>query len=154
MGYRAGNNITTGNNNVIIGTSATASAATVNDEITLGNASTATLRCQQTSITALSDARDKKDVEDANIGLDFINDLRPVKFVWDTRDGDRKDIKEVGFIAQELDEVQQKHGVEDYLQLVLKNNPDKLEAAPGKLIPILVQAIKDLKKEIDELKKA
>ena len=37
---------------------------------------------------------------------------------------------------------------------VLKNNPDKLEASQGKLIPILVQAIKDLKKEIDELKKA
>jgi len=143
-----------GTNKIVIGTGAQPSSTSVSHEITLGNSSIATLRCQQTSITALSDARDKKDIEDANIGLDFINDLRPVKFVWDTRDGARKDIKEVGFIAQELDEVQQKHGVEDHLQLVLKNNPDKLEAAPGKLIPILVQAIKDLKKELDELKKA
>ena len=154
LGYRAGNNITSGSSNTILGSGATASSATVNNEVTLGNSSVTTLRCQVTSITALSDARDKKDVEDANIGLDFINDLRPVKFVWDTRDGAKKDIKEVGFIAQELDEVQQKHGVEDHLQLVLKNNPDKLEASQGKLIPILVQAIKDLKKEIDELKKA
>lgn len=143
-----------GTNKIVIGTGAQPSSTSVSHEITLGNSSIATLRCNQTSITALSDARDKKDIEDANIGLDFINDLRPVKFVWDTRDGARKDIKEVGFIAQELDEVQQKHGVEDHLQLVLKNNPDKLEAAPGKLIPILVQAIKDLKKELDELKKA
>ena len=154
LGYRAGNNITSGSSNTILGSGATASSATVSNEVTLGNSSVTTLRCQVTSITALSDARDKKDVEDANIGLDFINDLRPVKFVWDTRDGAKKDIKEVGFIAQELDEVQQKHGVEDHLQLVLKNNPDKLEASQGKLIPILVQAIKDLKKEIDELKKA
>ena len=128
-------------------------SATVQNEITLGNSSVATLRCNVTSITALSDARDKKDVEDANIGLDFINDLRPVKFVWDTRDGAKKDIKEVGFIAQELDEVQQKHGVEDHLQLVLKNNPDKLEASQGKLIPILVQAIKGFKKRIRRTKK-
>ena len=154
IGGTAGNTLTGGNNNIIIGKSAEPSSATISNEITLGNGSIATLRCNQTSITSLSDARDKKDIEDANIGLDFINDLRPVKFVWDTRDGARKDIKEVGFIAQELDEVQQKHGVEDHLQLVLKNNPDKLEASQGKLIPILVQAIKDLKKEIDELKKA
>ena len=154
IGRSAGNTLTTGSDNVILGTNSTPSSATVSDEVTLGNSSVATLRCNVTSITALSDARDKKDVEDANIGLDFINDLRPVKFVWDTRDGAKKDIKEVGFIAQELDEVQQKHGVEDHLQLVLKNNPDKLEASQGKLIPILVQAIKDLKKEIDELKKA
>ena len=143
-----------GENNTCLGAGALTSSQSVNNEITLGNSSISTLRCNTTSISSLSDARDKKDVEDANIGLDFINDLRPVKFVWDTRDGAKKDIKEVGFIAQELDEVQQKHGVEDHLQLVLKNNPDKLEASQGKLIPILVQAIKDLKKEIDELKKA
>tara|TARA_R100000900_G_scaffold125384_1_gene99941 strand:- start:3975 stop:5930 length:1956 start_codon:yes stop_codon:yes gene_type:complete len=154
VGQSAGSNIGTGTNNSCFGNNADPSSSGVSNEITLGNSSVSTLRCQVTSITALSDARDKKDVEDANIGLDFINDLRPVKFVWDTRDGAKKDIKEVGFIAQELDEVQQKHGVEDHLQLVLKNNPDKLEASPGKLIPILVQAIKDLKKEIDELKKA
>jgi len=153
VGQSSGSSIGTGTNNSCFGYNADPSTSGVSNEITLGNASVSTLRCNTTSITSLSDARDKKDVEDANIGLDFINDLRPVKFVWDTRDGAKKDIKEVGFIAQELDEVQQKHGVEDHLQLVLKNNPDKLEASQGKLIPILVQAIKDLKKELDELKK-
>ena len=154
IGRSAGNGLTTGDNNIIIGSNAVQSSNTISNEITLGNPNITTLRCQQTSITSLSDARDKKDVEDLNVGLDVINDLRPVKFVWDTRDGAIKDVKEFGFIAQELDEVQQKHGIEDSLRLVLKNNPDKLEAAPGKLIPILVQAIKDLEKEIDELKKA
>ncbi len=154
LGRSAGYNLQNGDNNIVVGYLAQSSGTTVSNEITLGDGSISTLRCQVTSISALSDARDKKDVEDVNVGLDFINDLRPVKFVWDTRDGAKKDIKEVGFIAQELDEVQQKHGIEDSLQLVLKTNPDKLEAAPGKLIPILVQAIKDLKKEIDELKKS
>ena len=86
------------------------------------------------------------------MGLDFINDLKPVTFDWTMRDASRKGKKDVGFIAQDLDEVQQKHNIEENLQLVLKSNPDRLEATQGKLIPILVQAIKELKKEIDLLK--
>jgi len=30
------------------------------------------------------------------------------------------------------------------LNMVLESNPDKLEAAPGKLIPILVRAVQEL----------
>jgi len=69
------------------------------------------------------------------------------------RDGSRKGRKDVGFIAQDLDEVQQKYNIEENLQLVLKTNPDRLEAGQGKLIPILVQAIKDLSKKVEELEK-
>ena len=57
-------------------------------------------------------------------------------------------------IQYNVSQKQQKYNIEENLDIVLKDNPDKLEAAPGKLIPILVQAIKDLKKEIDELKKS
>jgi hypothetical protein len=38
------------------------------------------------------------------------------------------------------------------LQLVLKDNPDKLEASPGKLIPMLVKAVQELSAEVKELK--
>ena len=154
IGNETGKNLTTGTNNIIIGREATSSAAGVNHEITLGNSSISTIRSQVTSITALSDRRDKTNIKDLNVGLDFINDLKPVTFDWDARDGSKKGKKEVGFIAQDLDEVQQKYNIEENLQIVLKSNPDKLEATQGKLIPILVQAIKDLKKEIDELKKS
>ena len=82
VGKSAGYNLNSGTNNTIIGRFATSSAGTVSNEITLGDSAIATLRCQVTSITSLSDARDKKDIEDANIGLDFINDLRPVTFKW------------------------------------------------------------------------
>ena len=40
----------------------------------------------------------------------------------------------------------------EWLNLVLKDNPEKLEATPGNLLPIIVKAIQDLKKENDELK--
>ena len=56
-----------------------------------------------------------------------------------------------GFIAQELDEVQTKENAE-WLNLVLKIIPDKLEATPGNLLPIIVKAIQELKTENDELK--
>ena len=104
------------------------------------------------ALTVLSDKRDKEDIEDLPIGLDFINTLRPVKFTWNMRDGKKVGIKEAGFIAQDLDVSQQEFDAEEYLQLVLKENPDKLEAAPGKLLPILVNAVQELSAEIDKLK--
>ena len=41
---------------------------------------------------------------------------------------------------------------EDYLNLVLKNNPDRLEASYGKLVPILVKAVQELSAEVNQLK--
>jgi len=86
------------------------------------------------------------------LGLDFINTLRPVKFKWETRDGNIKDGSyDAGFIAQDLQSAQSASGAE-YLSMVMDTNPDRLEASYGRLIPVLVQAIKDLKTEIDTLK--
>ena len=169
VGYQSGNAITTGNfhtalgrqanttgttgqQTVVIGYNAQPSSATVSHEITLGNSSVATLRCQVTSISSLSDRRDKKDIVPLTLGLDFINSLNPVKFTWDMRDGAKVGQQEAGFIAQELDEAQIAAGAEDYLDIVLKENPDKLEAAPGKLIPVLVRAIQDLSAEVATLR--
>ena len=56
-----------------------------------------------------------------------------------------------GFIAQELDEVQTTENAE-WLNLVLKDNPEKWEATPGNLFPIVVKAIQDLKTEKDLLR--
>ena len=136
----------------MLGYLATESSDTVSNEITLGNSSISSLRCQVTSITSLSDRRDKKDIKELPIGLDFINALNPVEFTWNMRDGAKVGQKEAGFIAQELDEAQQDAGVEELMNLVLKNNPNKLEAAPGKLIPVLVKAIQELSSEIQTLK--
>jgi hypothetical protein len=154
LGYQAGksgsNDLTTGSNNTIIGYNAAASSATVSNEITLGNASIATLRCQVTSITALSDARDKKDITPLQAGLNFIKKLNPVNFIWNMRDGGKVDIADAGFIAQELKQAQIDTGI-TIPNLVYENNPDKLEASYGTLIPVLVKAIQEQQAQIELL---
>ena len=152
LGSRTGDNITTGFNNIVIGYNAEASSATVDNEITLGNNSIATLRCNVQTISSLSDARDKTNVIDLPEGLDFVTKLRPVKFEWATRDGNGKDGSfEHGFIAQDL-QAAQKENDADYLNMVMDENPDRLEASYGKLVPILVKAIQELTMEVNKLK--
>ena len=87
------------------------------------------------------------------IGLDFINAVRPVKFKWASRDGKQgKDGRyEAGFLAQELQAVETAKSV-DYLNLVQNDNPDKLEAAPNRLFPLMVKAIQELSAENTALK--
>jgi hypothetical protein len=48
-----------------------------------------------------------------------------------------------GFIAQEFDEVQKTENAE-WLNLVLKDNPEKWEATYGNLLPVMVKAIQEL----------
>ena len=56
----------------------------------------------------------------------------------------------MGFIAQEFDEVQTNNNAE-YLNLVYKSNPDKLEIKQAALIPILVKSIQELHEQMKEL---
>ena len=152
IGLDAAFSNTTGNNNICIGANSDKSAAAVSNEITLGNAAITVLRAQVTSITALSDRRDKKDIKELSFGLDFIKSLKPVSFTWNTRDGKKVDIKSAGFIAQDLKEAQEAFNASETLNLVYESNPEKLEANYGHLIPVLVKAIQDLKSELDELR--
>jgi predicted acyltransferase (DUF342 family) len=158
VGYNAGSNIITGSNNINIGMNAQSSTTNVSDEITLGNNSNTVFRCNIPTITSLSDIRDKTNIEKLPLGLDFIADLRPVEFDWNTRDGSRIQNKDYGFIAQELQKSQEDFGI-TVPNLIYDKNPDKLEASYGVLLPIIVNAIKELKEltvkqqvEIEELK--
>ena len=152
IGYDAGNTTTSGGNITCIGYDAEASSATVSNEITLGNSSVSSLRCNVQTISSLSDARDKTNVQGLPEGLAFIQSLNPVKFQWQTRDGNEKDgTYEAGFIAQDLQYVQQQRNA-DYLGLVMDENPERLEVSYGKLIPSLVKAIQELKSEVEQLK--
>ena len=153
LGLQSGDNLTTGSNNIILGNGSDASSVGVSNEITLGNSSISTLRCQVQTISSLSDRRDKKDIEELPLGIDFINTLKPVKFTWNMRDGAKVGEQEAGFIAQDLDKAQIDADAEDYLSLVLKNNPEKLEASYGKLVPVLVKAVQELSAEVATLKK-
>lgn len=150
LGILAGNSVTTGTQNVCIGVQANPSTATSSYQFTLGGTDIQTLRCNQTSITSLSDARDKTDIVDTPYGLDFINTLQPRQFKWATRDGNIKDNRvEQGFVAQELLEAAGTNKAD--LNLVLEDNPNKLEASAGNLMPILVKAIQELTARVAEL---
>ena len=103
------------------------------------------------TISALSDARDKVVVEPSPLGVDFLNTLNPVKFKWQSREGNSKDgTYEIGFIAQELQAVQQESNTE-YLKMVIDENPDRLEASYGQLVPILVKALQEATSKIEGL---
>ena len=142
----------TGDNNIMIGKNVRPSNFSgVNNEITLGNSSHTVLRCNVTTITSLSDERDKKEIETLPVGLEFIEKLKPVKFVWNDRDDENKrDIEDFGFIAQDLKATQEESEA-SYLNLVYESNPEKLEASYGKLVPILVKAIQELTAKVEAL---
>ena len=140
----------TGSGNSCLGRDSNPSSTSVDNEITLGISNIATLRCQVTTITALSDERDKTDITDLDAGLDFINCLRPVDFTWNMRDGGKVGIPDVGFIAQELQQAQITNN-KVIPQLVMDENPDKLEAGYGALLPVMVKAMKELSAKNDAL---
>ncbi|AYV80104.1 MAG: hypothetical protein Gaeavirus9_14 [Gaeavirus sp.] len=160
IGYNTGctGPIGTCSNVTCLGANATPSSNIVTNEITLGNGSIAALRCEQTTITTLSDSRDKADIQDLDLGIDFIDELKPSKFKWDKRewydgvkDGSKmSDCWTAGFIAQDLKEIQEGHNA-SYLKLVYDVNPDKLEATAGNLLPIIIKALQDLHNENKKL---
>ena len=160
LGYNAGYSLTTGHNDTFIGFDAEPSTSSASDQITLGNSKITSLRCAVTAISSISDARDKRNIKDLPLGIDFLMTLKPRLYNWDRRDwyANRKPdgskmqkAPTAGFVAQELDAAQTKANAE-WLNLVLKSNPNRLEATPGNLLPIMVKAIQDLKAENDALK--
>jgi hypothetical protein len=164
IGASAGTNMLTGSNNSYIGASANGVTRDESNKIVLGNSSITNIYAQVTSITSLSDARDKKNIEPLEVGLDFVNALKPVTFDWNMRPtldndgneipGGKIDMPDSGFIAQDLVAAEDTTGLVDYLQLTYRENPDKLQATQGRLIPILVKAIQDLSAKVAALEAA
>ena len=150
LGRSALINNTTGYYNTGVGYNARSSSATAIGQVTLGDANVTALRCNVTSISSLSDIRDKTEIIDSPYGLDFINTIQPRQYKWETREENTKDgLTRIGFIAQELLEACQ--GENDKLDLVMTDNPEMLEANYSNLLPIMVQAIKDLSKRLEDL---
>ncbi|MCX6212642.1 MAG: tail fiber domain-containing protein [Bacteroidetes bacterium] len=154
IGYKAGSNLLKGSNNIIIGDSAQLSTTSANNQIILGNSKISSLRAQVTSITALSDRRDKTDIIPIGEGLAFLKKINPVSFTWNTRDKAKVGIKSAGFIAQELLALQKQSSIGDNLDLVSQDNPEKLEARYGNLLPVIVKAIQEESAEKDKEIKA
>lgn len=107
-----------------------------------------TVFATNTTISAISDARLKENVQDIDVGLDAILSLKPRKFDW--KAGKGKDIKgDRGFIAQEFETV--------FPNLIDEWKDEAPEGeAPYKsvrqdLIPVLVKAIQELTARVQTL---
>jgi hypothetical protein len=180
VGFLAMYDVTTGDNNIGLGLNAGRSGSpggaitTANNTINLGNGSIATANIQ-VDWTVASDQRDKTDFTDLDLGLDFVKALAPVTYKWDKRskygdntaegydlnaqipDGTHKeDWLDIGFKAQEVQALEEASGytTEAKKNLTVSTSPDgkQMGIQYSKFVPILVKAIQELSKELDELK--
>lgn len=106
VGYNAGpsSSYTSLSNTTCLGNGATATAS---NQITLGNSSITSLRCQVTSITSLSDRRIKEDIEEANtqICLDTVLSLPVSRYKYKDFTGTHLDNHVTGWLADDVENV-------------------------------------------------
>lgn len=139
---------------------------TGNNQVQLGNLNTTTYAFG--AVQNRSDIRDKADVRDTVLGLDFINMLRPVDFKWDYResyivtttnedgtttttrvppDGSKKRGRyHHGLIAQEVKQVLESTGVDfgGYQDHAVGGGQDVLTIGYDELIAPMIKAIQQL----------
>ena len=153
FGRLAGCTNTLGSSNVIIGCNAQGSSATVSNEVTISNGTNfARFQGAASAWTFTSDQRDKTNIQDLTIGRDFLRNIKPRKFEWNHRNNDNDIGKEAsGFIAQEVLEIVEQFNV-PYTNLVDTNDENQYTLGTTNLIPIMVNAIKELDFENRELK--
>lgn len=92
----------------------------------------------QGSVTASSDVRLKSDVKTIDNAVDKVSGMRGVYF---TKDG----VKGIGVIAQEVERV--------FPELVVDDENGYKSVAYGNVVGVLIEAIKELKSELDMLKR-
>jgi len=179
---------TTGNNNVALGRTAgryevgTTNPANYNNaiclgyqayaggnnQVQLGNSSTTTYAYG--SVQDRSDKRDKTDIRDTRLGLEFIKSLRPVDFRWDMRDDYFDDVDDErvavpkdgsrkrnrfhhGLIAQEVKQAADEQGIDfgGYQDHKVNGGVDVLSLGYSELIAPLIKAIQEQQAVIEQL---
>jgi len=153
---------------------------TADNIICLGDDNIATLYCTQSSIST-SDSRDKTDITDFDGGLDWVNAMQPKTFNWDRRswylddeldgestsqdvldatpDGTKKrDDLQLGFLAQDILAIEQANGYadnnENSLLVNLTGDGTRYGLAYERIVPVLVNAIKELSAKVEALENA
>ena len=103
-----------------------------------------------------SDVREKENINDTKLGLDFLKDLRPVSYEWKKKKDNKTNQTHYGLIAQEVVESLKKHGIdsiEDFGGIVHEGDPKGLYGARyEEFVPILIKAVQELSEEIKQLK--
>ena len=166
-GLQAGDVITTGSRNVIVGSTCDPSAADGNDQIVVGNALTgkgndtafvggtngAYNEKNVTTWETTSDERIKKNITDNKTGLDVLSQIQVRNFEYRTPNeitdlpshaAIEKDGAQLGVIAQEIQKV--------LPECVSENSTGVLSVNTDPLLWYLINAVKELKAEIQILK--
>ena len=139
------------------------------NKICLGNNSI-THAYIKASWSVTSDERDKADRTSFTLGLDQINQINPISYKWDMRsdyfvydDDERRVVSKptpdgthkvdqtfLGFSAQELKSVFDAAGAPDKA-IIDDNDPENLKLKESALLPVMVNAIKELSAKCDSL---
>ena len=181
IGYQAGTDtvaLTTGDNNICIGYNTRTSANSNTNSIVIGQSIDSA--SNQVSIgkagnkiynefdtdnawTQGSDVRLKKDIQDSTLGLDFVNDLRPVTYQWKSSNELPKDfahyneennkttgVTMTGLIAQEVKEAIDKSGVERFAGWA--EDKDGVQQISKEMFVFpLIKAVQELTAKVEEL---
>ncbi len=133
---------------------------TGSNQIQLGNASAVPHAFAPLQLR--SDARDKDDIRDTRLGLDFIRALRPVDFRWRVRPehaapGTASATRprfHHGLLAQDVRAVIEKSGIDfgGFQDHALAGGEDVLSLGYDELIAPLIKAVQQLAVTVDELR--
>lgn len=100
------------------------------------------------SMGGACDERLKENIKVCEPGLDAVIEMRPVTFNYSNPRFDKR--THIGFIAQEMKEIIPE-SVDYIYGTAPEGEPDFLKINYNELVPVLVNAIKDLNKKIEEL---
>jgi hypothetical protein len=141
------------------------------NQVQLGNTSQTVYA--QSAVQTRSDERDKAEIRDTKLGLEFIQALRPVDFKWDRRedyteydeDGNGVGVRERdgsqrgtryhhGFVAQEVGKVIDELGVDfgGYQDHTDNGGDDVQSIGYEEVIAPLVRAVQELSTQVEQLK--
>lgn len=105
------------------------------------------------SWTASSDARLKENVQPFTQGLEEVLKVEPVTYHYISQTGNDTSVKHVGVIAQDLQKVSPGMVLESDIELLDGSKGNYLSVDPSAFTYMLINAIKEQQKQIDELKR-
>ena len=133
-------------NEIVIGASTRGNGS---NTVTLGSTAITGAHVQ-VAWTIVSDERDKTDIAPVDHGLDFINQINPVKFRYtETRGGPATGPSRYGFSAQDVLNAEGANPV-----IVDATDLENLKLNETALISVLVKAVKELAAKVKELENA
>jgi len=154
IGWQSGFSHVSGGNNVFLGAGSgfdsLCSLVTGSNHVIIGNNFTSTI-IQKVASTIGSDVRYKKVHGEVPLALTFVQNLETIKYQWcDSETGEVTDDRyRYGFSAQNVIENEENP---EHPIIGSTANPDMFTLSPTDMIPVLVNAIKELSKEVETLK--